>query len=543
MSVSESIHDEIVPAVVRRIMPYIVLVLCVFTAYGNIFDNGFVFDDGLLIEANSYLHGWGHISDILAGSTTAGAHIAGGFYRPVQIFLYLLIYQLCGGSLVWFHLLNLAIHTANTCFVYRLGTKLNFKPWGVFLAALVWGVHPLHTEAVTYISATADPLFAFFCLWATLILVPDITPRKIWLVLPLVILGLLTKETTVMFPLLVMSCLFLTNDKRLDFRTYIRTWPLWILCLGYTYWRMHAPGFDGPQTYIHYYGMPEYANLKLYADHNAYRFFTFLATIPYYLKLLVWPTELHMERSFAIYTSAWNIAVGLGVLFCILALVQIVRSARHPLHGIAMGWGLLWCICAHAPDTGILIPMNSLFLEHWMYLPSVGLFLGIAETLAVTMPQRPAFYAQAASVVTLTFAGVMAAMTYHQNGVWRDPPSFYNNIFSYGEESARARNNLALYYAQKGQFDQSIAQYQKAIKISDTYAETRYNMALTYLKLPDWRLHIQDAVDNLKRSLEIDPRFYRSYLTLGDIYGSLLNDPATAEMYRTHARELMPPQS
>ena len=407
----------------------------------------------------------------------------------------------------------------------------------MFFAALVWGLHPLHTEAVTYMSATADPLFAFFCLWAMIVLLPDFTPRKILKIFPLFLLALCTKETTVMFPLLVMSGLFLTHPKRLDIRTYFRTWPLWVVSLAYVYWRIHAPGFDGPQTYTHDYGMNEYAHLKIYADHPIYRIYTFLATLPLYLQLLVDPTGLHMERSFLVF-AAMTGQVAAGLSLVLLAAAQIAYTCRRPPHGLPLSWGLLWFAGAHAPDTGILITMNSLFLEHWMYLPSVGLFLGIAQTIAKFLQDKPPAYARAASAAALIFAGTLCVKTYDQNKIWHDPEFFYTNIFSYGEASARARNNLALYYSDHGQYDKAIEQFNEAIKISDIYAETRFNLALTYLHMPNQSAHTDEAIANLKRSLEIDPNFYRSYNVLGDVYETLLHDPANAAIYHARGKEL-----
>jgi hypothetical protein len=487
---------------------------------------------------NSYLRSWAHIGDILRGSTTSGATIAGGFYRPVQIVLYLIAYQLGGGSTFPFHALNLAIHIANACLVFRLGSKFGFHPWGVFIAALVWSVHPLHTEAVTYMSATADPLFAFFCLVSVVWLAPDFTPQKILKIIPLFLLGLFSKETTVMLPLLIMSCIFLTSLRPTDFRQYLRTWPLWIITLIYTIWRSQASGFDGPQTYKHLYALPEFATLRMYSEHPLYRLQTFFATLPDYLTLLTWPTGLHMERAFSIFVHMTEAPVLIGCGLSVVAMGEIVRSSTKPPTGRAMGWGLLWFGAAHAPDSGILIPMNSLFLEHWMYVPSIGLFLGIAQTIA-TIAQgrlRPIGYACAAAAVV--FAVFMADKTYAQNAIWHDPVSFYTNIFDHGEKSARAHNNLALYYADHGEPDKALAQFKQAIDLSDTYAETRHNLALTYLHMPDPAAHIDDAIENLKRALEIDPRFYRSAQALAAIY-SQRGDTETARMYQDRANALI----
>ena len=248
--------------------------VAVFAAYINIFDNAFLYDDNQLIQVNEYLHSRGHIGDILTRSTLSGAHWQGGGYRPLQMLLYLLIFHLGGGATFLFHLL-MPLHLVNTCLVYRLGTKLGFKPWGVFLGTLVWGLHPLHTEAVTYMSGTADPLFSFFCLWAIIILLPDISSRKILKIIPLFLLGLLSKETTVIFPIIVMGCLFLVHPKQLNIRTYFRIWPLWIIALIYAVWRLNADGFYGSLTIAHALALPDFATAKIYADHPLYRIYTF----------------------------------------------------------------------------------------------------------------------------------------------------------------------------------------------------------------------------------------------------------------------------
>ncbi|CAB3802506.1 hypothetical protein LMG28614_05625 [Paraburkholderia ultramafica] len=536
-------QDDFIPAFMRPIAPYWALMLVVLAAYGNIFGNVFVYDDKVLIILNEYLRGWDHIGDILTGSTQSGAHMGGGFYRPMQMLLYLFAFHLGAGATFFFHLLNLSLHMANTCFVYRLGTKLRFKPWGVFLAALVWGLHPLHTEAVTYMSATADPLFTFFCLWAIIILLPDFTPRKILQIMPLFLLALLSKEAAVMFPLLVMACLFLTNPQRLNVRTYFCTWPLWSITLIYATWRLHADNFFGTQSAEYFAALSANAALREYAYHPAYRIYTFLATLPDYLDLLVWPQNLHMERGFPFYNLSLHevvqsepVMMGLGIV--LLAAAQIIRSSKKPEHGIEMSWGLLWFAAAHSPDSGILSPMNSLFLEHWMYLPSVGLFLGTGETLAKILQNRPRLLVFACSSIALIFAGSMFSKTHEQNKIWHDPVSFYNNIIRYNQRSAAAYGSLGVYYSQTGDYFKAIEQFKRSVEISDSRPDVRYAMARAYLQLPDWTAHIPDAITNLQRSLEMDPNFYRSDQTLGSIY-DYLGDKDKAKYYHDRADAIL----
>lgn len=537
MSSNEQSPAPFLPPQLRAFAPYFLLTLALFAAYGNIFDNEFLFDDDLIIKGNTYLRDWDHIWDILTGSTTSGVHIVGGFYRPVQVFLYLFAYQLGDGGTFWFHLLNLSLHIVNTCLVFKLGTKLGFRTEGAFFAALVWCLHPLHVEAVTYMSATADTLNALFCLWPLVILLPDFSMRKIWAVLPLFLLGILSKETTVILPLLIVVCMFYASPRRCELRQYLRTWPMWVIGIVFMYWRLHAEGFDGPQTYARFYASPSFSSLKLYAEHPLYRVNTFLATLPDYARLLVWPTHLHMERSFPVHSTplAWPVITGFFMLASACAfIVYSFKTGRFK----EIGWGLLWFGAAHAPNTGLLAPMNALFLEHWMYLPSIGLFLCLGQTFAEAAARKPRI-AHALCAAAIMAGMALAIKTYNQNEIWRNPDLFYNNIFTNRENSARARNNLALYYSQKGRTNEAIEQYNKAIEASDVYAETHYNLALVYLGASRNKDSIDKAVKHLKRSLEIQPNFYRSYKALGDIHARLLNDKATAETYFAKAKAII----
>ena len=522
---------------IHALWPYLLLIFAVFAAYSNVYDNGFLFDDDLLITLNHYLRSWDTFGNLFTASTTEGARISGGFYRPMQNILYFIVFQLGDETKIGFHLLNVLIHTGNACLGYALGRRLGFKPIAVFLSMLVWAMHPLHTEAVTYMSATADPLFVFFCLAGLVIAAPDFTMRKILFSIPFFALALLSKESAIVFPGLMVCCIYLVSTERLKPKTYLRTWPLWVIAITYAIWRSTASGFDGPQTYARLFQMRDFYNLKMYAENPSWRVFTFLATLPSYLKLLVWPVGLHLERSFTIYADgvAWPVAAGLLMLG--LAVAQIIWGKGR--RGLALSWGLLWFGAAHFPDTGLLIAMNSLFLEHWMYLPTIGLFMGTGQTITTWLEQKATpTYQRAAVGLTLVVALALAARTYDQNAVWHDPVTFYSNIFKYGEVTARAHNNLALAYMDEHNEQKAIEEFEKAISISDSYAETHYNLALELLNLPNQKEHMPEIIQHLNRSLEIDPNFYRSYDALAKIY-AFTGDPEKAEINRRKAAELM----
>ncbi|MDD3370850.1 MAG: tetratricopeptide repeat protein, partial [Alphaproteobacteria bacterium] len=382
---------------------------------------------------------------------------------------------------------------------------------------------------------------------------PTFSARKVWLAVPLLLLGILSKETMVILPALATVTLFCISPKRFDPRIYLPTWPLWLISLGYVHWRSNNPNFDGPLTYKRIYAMPQYEELRLYAETFSYRIYTFFSTLPDYLELLLWPHGLHMDRFFPVAKTLFAAPVLGGMLMVALGAGYVVWSywnkprEKHAGKAAppkllddrrALSWGLLWFATAHAPDSGLLFSINSMFLEHWMYLPTTGLFLGLAQTLTGTLRKCPPVAAKTVAASVLLFAAVLSAKTIAQNAIWQNPDTFYNNIFNNGDESARTRNNLALYYSKMGRNDEAIQQFLRSIALSDTYAESRFNLALLYLNNPKIPNNVDLAIENLKRSIEIQPTFYRSYKTLGEIYKIVLHDEEKAKIFMDKASEL-----
>jgi len=515
--------NSVLPAQIRKYVPYYVLALAVLCFYSNVYDNALFYDDEFLIVRNQYLRGLHWLGHILTSSVNSGALDHNQFYRPLQNVLYLIVYQIGGLSLFGFHLLNVALHIANACLVYAIGCRLRFNTRAVFIAALLWALHPIHTEAITYTSATANPLYTFFCLLGLVVLLPDFRPRKFLIAAICFVLGLLSKETAIVFPLLVICSMYLMRPDRLTSRTYLRTWPLWLVAVLYLGLHLVFMPFSGLR-----FLNPDPVS-QIYATHVSIRFYTFLATVPAYLGLLIWPVGLHMERNFLAYPNPWYWQVILAAILIAAAGVQVLWGCGK--RGFPLSWGLMWFACAQVPQTGILIPINSLFYEHWMYLPTVGLFLGVAQTVAVTLQNTRARIGAAAGgcLVALIFG----TMTYRQNEVWRDPVTFYTNILNHEETSERTHNNLGMAYIERGDYDQAMDQLQLALKRSDTIASVHQNMAAIYF----YRSDVKGEIAELKRALEINPDFVDACDGLAAAY-DLLGDKQNADLYRQKAADI-----
>jgi hypothetical protein len=390
------------------LLPYLLLTFAVFAVYSNIYANAFLYDDESLIVHNRFLQHWHDLPKLFFTSLNAGNNLASAYYRPLQSLLYFFVAQMAGLSLFAFHFLNLVLHALNACLLYRLGLKFTFKPVAVFCAALLWALHPVQTEAVTYMSATADTLYTFFCLLGVSALLPDFTPCRIVWALSFMFLGLLSKEAAVSFPLLAASCFYFVSEKRFEYKAYIRFWPL--LGMASAYVLLHH------MLLPHSFAAPQTGTATTDADYSH------IAILSAYLKLLIWPTGLHMGHDLPLCPTLWRADILCGIVLFVAATTQILRE--QAARSLPLNWGLCWFAAALAPTFFV----NAIFYEHWLYLPTAGLFLGVAQSVALWMEQAPPAISKWVKPVLAVFvmmaSAALGSLTYNQNKIWREPVAF-----------------------------------------------------------------------------------------------------------------------
>jgi tetratricopeptide (TPR) repeat protein len=468
-----------------NLLPYILLLLVITVSYSNTLNNEFLWDDEFLIQKNKFINNTKYISKIITTNTTAGFGGKDNFYRPTQILFYLAINKVFGKSKIVYHLGNILLHIMNSFLLFLLIVSLVKCQEIALISCLLWAVHPIHTEAITYMSATADPMGTFFILLSLVFF----TKKKLVISLVCFILALMSKEATVVLPGLIFIVHFmnLDKDKRLNVKEY--KFLIWYAFITIIYLCLRKTILNFDETFS------VYKVSNIYTENISYRIFTYLASFTEYMKILMMPIQLHMERDFSVYTSFLSFSVASGALLVLILLIASLYLYKKNIDVFL--FSLLWFFISFIPMMGILIPVNSFILEHWLYLPSMTFFLVIALIL---MKLDRAWMRYSLLVMILLPSSFL---TYQRNKDWKDPITFYSNILKYSKGSARVHNNLAMAFSDNDEWPKAITHYQKAITLQDTYPQTHYNLARLYLR----RDKIQLALEHLKRSLEIDESF------------------------------------
>lgn len=254
-----------------------------------------------------------------------------------------------------------------------------------------------------------------------------------------------------------------------------------------------------------------YNDTSLYATNLFVRLLTFLSILPTYMRLLFFPDILYIDRTADVVTSIININVIVSIVAIATLLLFCVKlRTKHPIFLFCF----LWFFITMIPVSGI-IPINGIIYEHFLYLPSVGIFLALSYLLYLAFERiKSPIFLSSLLLITFLLSLVFTIRTISRNSEWRDPITFYTQTIKHNPVSARLHNNLAMALADEGRNTEAIKEYKAAIQLTDVYPQTHYNLANSYLTLNI----LDEAEKEYHASLKIDPTFYRSYVSLTNLY-------------------------
>lgn len=476
--------------------------------FGLVIGGPFIFDDDLLIINNRLIRSLGNFFSFFTSSSTAGAYLGGSnFYRPLQTLTYALTYQFFGLNPSVYHLISITIHIINSFLVFLFIHKLSFSRLGSLLAAVIFLIHPAQVEAVSYISGLADPLGVMFLLLGLL-------QSRLILSFAFFVLALLSKESTVVFfPLVALVTFYGWNRYSEEERSFkIKSIIAFAaLAFVYLYLKFTALSFTGTA------GLTPEANL--YTANLHVRLITFITILWEYFKLLLLPIQLYLERPYVAFTTLLTPPGVFGLLVIITGLIAAYYSVRRDK---IVALGFFWFFIGLLPVSGV-IPLNAIYLEHWLYLPIIGLLILLAASYDWLRSEKSkTIFVCAFAVVAILFS----ARTIMRNSEWADTFKFYKNEITYTQTSARIYNNLAMAYADIGEHSPAIEHYEKAITVRDIYPQTHHNLANSYRELGQ----VDEAINEYFLALRLDSNFIYSHAALYNIYLSR-QQPKKAEQF------------
>ncbi|MFH1054518.1 MAG: tetratricopeptide repeat protein [Candidatus Altiarchaeota archaeon] len=489
-------------------------------AYSNIFQNEFVYDDYTFIVKWNATRSLGNIPSFFTGELPHGHS---GVYRPVRGVFYAVGYWLWGVNPAGYHLQSLFVHLTCTILVYFIALEVAESGVIALMTAIVFGVHPVHTEAVTFMTASFDVIgVAFFLSSFLLYLRSGGDWRRVEYVFSaaFAVLAFLTYEVTLTLPLMIVlydACF--RKAKRRSVGGYWVKIPYFMLAAFY--FLVRSLILELPRG-------------QYFAGSFYYTMLTMSKAFVKYVSLTLFPVGLSLEHTLPGGISSHIDSNLMGVVFAqtildsdvlfsmavILTLVVIMVKClrRYPIVSFCIGWFIIGL----SPVSNI-IPQPVVMAERYLYLPSFGFCL-LFSWVVYQGFRKDKWLALVFVFVVLAYAG----LTISRNYEWRDQMTLWSKTAERSPGSALPHLDLGIEYARHGMADAATEEFKKTLDINPDIAEAHNNLGIIYTK----QGRVDLAVNEFKTAIKIKPELEEAHNNLGIIYVKQGMTDAAAEEFR-----------
>jgi len=494
-------------------------------AYSNSFRCVFIFDDLPGICKNETLLRLWPIWPVLFSATAVTC-----VGRPLLNLSLAVNYALAGGYKdgvleVWgFHLFDLVTHiltglvllgvVRRTLLLPSIPERFRKAATGLAMAiALIWTVHPLQTESVTYLVQRCEAMVGFFYLLTLYSIIRASQARRpvAWYVVAVVacVLGTATKEVMATAPvvLFVYDRVFLAGSFREALR---RRWVLYAFLVAT--WGMLAvlvlssEGRAGSAGFGYGMGSWEYGRTQF-------------KYVVHYLRLAFWPNPLVLDYGVRTVDTVAEI-LPYAIVVTLLAAGTAVALLRRPWIGF-LGF---WFFAILAPSSSFVPLVTQIAAEHRMYLPLaavvtlvvIGGYAGGTRLLArLEAPdsRRKAIGVALAVALVGAVAGVFGYLTYRRNMDYSSDLTAWSDIATKVPDNARAQYTVGNCLGRRDRLDEAIERYKIALRLDPAYVDAHNNLGGVYLR----QKKLKEAEAEYREAIRIRPTYAEAISNLGGV--------------------------
>lgn len=517
----------------KRYMMLFAVLSAAVLVYANSLWNGFAYDDTWIVLRNTRVHDIGDLAGIWLTPYWPSFGSELGLYRPLTIFVFAIQWAVGDGSPAVFHAGSVLMHTGVCLLVFLLIERL-FSEDAAFGGALLFAVHPLHTEAVANVVGQAEMLVALGVLAACVIYVrrptgPEVDwPRRAAL-FALYGTALLAKESAVVLPGLLVLLDFVQRRVELNrdsMKRYVRAvafvFIVFCVILGaYLTLRLSVLGnITGEDAAP---GLP-----YLREGHrvlNAFRAW------PEFIRLLFMPLDLVIDYAPGVTFPVESITpmVALGMLLAGITFILMFATPARPRVGLPTGWFMLTIL----PVSNFLFPIGVLIAERTLYLPSVAVCFLAGYAWEAAMKSTVRETRRVAIALALVITVVFGGRTIIRNPDWDSLAAVWKGLMRDHPESYRAQWVNASTMWSAGRTELAEKYFQLAEKIWPRDSQMLNEIGNFYIG----QKKFDKAVEYLERSREMTAFVPRTHEFLGYAY-LYANRPKDALATIIHANSM-----
>ena len=499
----------------QLILPWL-LMACTLTAiciaYSNHFKNSFHFDDFHVLVNNAYIQDLHNFKLFFTDPSTMSSLPTNQVYRPMFTLSLAMDYWM-GDALspLWFHISTFVWYLALCVLLYFFFLNITREAvssrWNAVFAwfAVSWyGLHTANAETINYISARSDSVSTFWLMVSFMMFIYLPKYRRWGFYLVPLIVGLLFKQTALVFPgLLFLYVLYF--EERAGFYTFkpclnaFKTvLPALVACIVMCILLMKM--------------------LPASADTGGGKLYPYLITQPYvmlhYFKTFFLPLQLSADTDFVRLTSMEDPHFFMGVVFILSMMAVAFLTSKHAKTR-PISFGICWFFIALLPTS--VVPLAEVMNDHRIFFPFIGLLLAVAFAMYFVVLMFAEQFKNERGLSILLLCGLLGAHgygTYQRNEVWKTEASLWKDVTLKSPGNGRGLMNYGLTLMGEGHYDEAEAYFLKSLKLNPSYSVLHTNLGV--LKVAQG--HKDEAETYFKHALEYGPNdpgvlyFYANFL-------------------------------
>jgi len=492
------------------------ILLLTLIVYSNSINNDFTnWDDNELVVENTEIRSL-DFDGIIAIFTPKAGHT----YQPVRVLSYAVDYYFWQLNPAGYHAVNILLHALSALLLYFLLVEVlrqigpewqdNSNRIISLFTVLLFVVHPLNVEAVTWISSRKYGLLAFFSflsLYFYLASRREYKPNVLYYLasLGVYLLALLSSPFSLTFPCLLFLYDFCRASGNSTFRALKKHWayymPYCLLAVLYFFiqWSSLRAGADNTIKPHH-------------LDQPFYTFLTMLGVLLNYLKNMFLPLWLNNRYIINPSLTLFDIKVFISILIILASVIYVLRQTRiankFPL--FCLGWFFVcWLPAAN------IIPLSTKLADRYLYLPAVGLFLFFSAVI-VKFAGLNHRKIKTLAVFTL-FALVILSFSYltiQRNKVWANSLTLWQDSLRKEPNSRIAHLNLGEVLDEQGRLEEAIAHYREALRLDPSFARAHNNLGVALAK----EGKVEEAINHYVQALNLYKNSLKKRLNSDDLF-------------------------
>ncbi|MFC1828517.1 tetratricopeptide repeat protein [Thermodesulfobacteriota bacterium] len=484
-----------------------------FGIYSNTLETPFYFDDHVDITENTHIR----ITGLSFNELKNAGFKSPASSRPISNISFALNYYFHQYDLFGYHVVNIIVHILAGIFLYFfikitldlpcLREQYRHPVAIAFPAALIWLVHPLHTQSVTYVVQRMNSMAAMLFILSLLMYVKGRMPaerRKSWLwflgagLAWLISLGCKQISATLPFFIFLYEWYFFQDLDR-NWIKHQMKYVLGVLIL----FGLVALAYLWPDPFEALTNITDYASKEFTLTQ---RIFTQFRVVVYYISLLFYPhpSRLNLDYDFPLSHSLFNPATTLISFFTVMVLVgfSFYAAKRERLGSFC----ILWFFGNLVIESSV-IPLALIF-EHRTYLPSM-----LFPLLMATLADRYIHPKYINVLLLCLLLSLLSIWTYERNNFWGNSAFFWRDCIIKSPQKARPKFALGMALEESGQIDEAFTYYHRALQIDPDFVKVHYALG----KLLTKQDRMSEAVLHYSEALRLKPDFVDAHLNLGNV--------------------------